>query len=62
LSCPHFGEGFRGSLGVAEIDRSREELLGAVDAARSQQFLRADKAQQVALFGSDQVLPALTSS
>ena len=60
-SRPHFFEGFIGGLDETEIDGAGEELLGAVDPARGQQFLRADQPQQVALLRSDEVLPALAA-
>ena len=51
------GGGFR----KPEIDGPREELLGAIDAARRQQFLRADDAHRVALLGAEQVLAAFAA-
>ena len=60
-SCPHFCRVSDGRLGEAEIDGAREELLGAVDLARVQQFLRADDAELRALFRADQVLAALAA-
>ena len=47
-----------GRLGVAEVHHARECLLAAIDPARLQQFVGADDAHQLALFGPDQVLPA----
>ena len=58
---PPFLHGLRGGLGEAEIDGAGEKLLGAVDLARRQQFLRADHAQLRALLRADQVLPALAA-
>ena len=45
----------------SEIDGAREELLGAVDLPRGQQFLRANHAELRALFGADQVLAAFAA-
>ena len=45
----------------SEIDGAREELLGAVDLPRRQQFLRANHAELRALFGADQVLAAFAA-
>src|SRR5689334_11071579 len=59
---PPLRERFRGCFGVAEIDGAAEELLCTVNPASGQQFLRADQAEQIALLGSDQVLPALPAS
>ncbi len=60
-SRPHFCERLVGSLGVAEIDRPGEELLGAVDPAGGEELLRADHAEEIALFVADEVLPAVAS-
>ena len=51
-----------GGLREAEVDGAREELLASVDAARGEQFLRAQHAQGRALFRSEQVLAALAPS
>ena len=48
-------------LGESEIDRPGEELLRAVDTPRSQQLLRANQTQQIALFAAQQVLSAFTA-
>ncbi len=50
-----------GALRVAEVARAREELLGAVDAARREQLLRADEPEQLVLLGPDEVLPAVAA-
>ena len=50
-----------GRLGVAEVARAREPLLGAVDRPRGQQLLGADEPEQRRLLGADQVLPALAA-
>ena len=50
-----------GALRVAEVARAGEELLGAVDAARGQQLLRADEAERRPLLGADQVLAAVAA-
>ena len=50
-----------GGARESEIDGAREELLGAVDLPRGQQFLRADDAELRALFGADQVLAAFAA-
>ncbi len=47
-------------LGIAEIERTGEELLGAVDSAGGQQLLRPDQPQAHTELGTDQVLAALT--
>src|SRR5438105_12170740 len=44
-----------------EVERTREELFGAVDAARRQQLLRADDAEELAFFVADEVLAAVAA-
>ena len=61
FSRPHFSKRFLRSLGEAEVDRAREELFGAVDPAGSQQLLRADHAQRIALLGANQILAAFAA-
>ena len=56
-----FGKVSSAVLRESEVDGAREELLGAVDAPRGQQFLRADQPEQIALFGTDQVLAAFAA-
>ena len=46
---------------VAEVDRAREELLGAVDAVRREQLLGAQDREREALLGAEVVLPALAA-
>ena len=60
-SCPHFLQRLVGGARESEIDGAGEELLGAVDLPRGQQFLRADDAELRALFGADQVLAAFAA-
>jgi len=50
-----------GALRVAEVDRPREELLGAVEAPRAQQLVRADDAEQFAGLRPDEVLAAVAA-
>jgi hypothetical protein len=54
--------GFGGRLAEAEIDGASEELLGAIDLARGEEFLGANDAEGGALFGADEVLAALAAS
>ena len=56
-----FLQGLLGGAREAEIDGAREELLGAVDLPRRQQFLRADDAELRALLAADQVLAAFAA-
>ena len=58
---PPFLQRLVGGARESEIDRAGEELLGAIDLARRQQFLRADDAELCALFGADQVLAAFAA-
>ncbi len=58
---PPLLHGFGGGFAETEIDGAGEELLGAIDLARRQQFLGANHAQRRALFGADQILPALAA-
>ena len=60
-SCPHFCKRLVGGAGESEIDGAGEELLGAIDLPRGQQFLRADDAELRTLFGADQVLAAFAA-
>jgi len=46
-------------LGVPEVHGAGEVLLGAVDPAGGEEFLRADDAEQVPLLVADQVLAAV---
>jgi len=57
LAAPD-GQALLGRLGVAEIPRPREELLGPVNAAGCQQLLGADSGQERSLLGADEVLAA----
>ena len=59
---PPFLERLGGRTRETEIDGAGEELLGAIDPPRRQQFLRADHPQLRPLLGADQVLPALAAS
>src|SRR5712691_4008 len=52
-----FGRVFR----EAEIDRASEELFAAIDAARVQQLLRAQDAEELALLVADQILSPIPS-
>ena len=49
------------ALAVAEVHRTGEELLTAIDAPCFEQLLRADDAQRVAQFGADQVLSTIAA-
>ena len=51
---------FLGRLGVAEIERAREELAGAVELASGEELLGADDAELGAELLADEVLAALT--
>ena len=55
---PPFRKGFPRRLRKAEVDSPCEELFGSINPSRRQQFLGANHAQQFALLGSNQVLPA----
>ncbi len=48
-------------LRISEIDRAREELFAAVDAARSEKLLRAEDAEELAFFVADEVLSAVAA-
>ena len=61
LVAAPFLQGLLGRLRETEVDGAGEVLLGAVDAARHQQFLGPDDAQQRALLGADQVLAAFAA-
>ena len=50
---------FFGRLRIAKVHHAREFLLAAIDPASLEQFVRADDSHQLALLGTDQVLPAL---
>ena len=54
-------EGFLRRFGIAEIDRPGEVLLGPVDPAGGQEFLRSEEAELRSLFGADQVLAAFAA-
>ena len=54
-------EGFRGRLGIAEIDGPGEVLLGPVDPAGGQELLRSKETELRPLFRADQVLAALAA-
>ncbi len=58
---PPFRYGFFGRFREAEIDGAGEKLFRPIHAASRQQLLRANHAQQVALFRTDQVLPTLAA-
>ena len=58
---PPLPHGLLGGLGEPEIDGAGEELFGAIDLPRRQQFLRAGHPKLCALFGADQILPALAA-
>src|SRR5690242_1080799 len=45
-----------------EVNRSREELPGVVDASRIEQFLCSKYAEPFTQFGSDYILPAVPAS
>jgi len=49
------------TLREAEIERAREELFAAVDAARVEQLLRAEDAEELAFFVADEVLSAVAA-
>ena len=59
--APPFGERLFGRFGKPEVDGAREELFRAIDPPGRQQFLRADQPQQIALLGTNQVLPAFAA-
>lgn len=61
LPVPNRKRLFR-ALGVAEIYCPTKELLGSIDLARFEKFLRADHAQTLAKFWPDEVLPTITPS
>ena len=50
-----------GGLREAEVERAREVLVPAVNAARREQFLGADGAQRLAELVTDEVLSAVTA-
>ncbi len=52
---------FRQRLREAVVERAREELLAAIEPPRLKQFLRANDAQRVEQFRTDDVLPALAA-
>src|SRR5215467_2254592 len=52
---------FVSCLGQPEIERSREELPGVVDASRTEQFLCANNAEALAQFGSQYILTSVAA-
>src|ERR1700693_4440610 len=55
------GERFLRRLRVAEVDGPCEVLLASVDAPRGEKLLRAEDAEQLALFVADEVLSAVAA-
>ena len=54
-------EGLFGVLRIAEIVRPGEELLGAIHASRGEQLLCTDRAERLAQFVADLILPAVAA-
>ncbi len=60
LLPPPLLEGFFGAEGVAEVDRAREVLFGAIELVRRQQLFRAQDAERVEELRPDLVLAAIS--
>src|SRR6185369_8524215 len=55
------GERFVRTFGETEVEGAGEHLLRAVNAPRREQLLRADHAEELALFIADEILPAVAA-
>src|SRR6186713_754296 len=53
-------ESFIRRLRKAKVDCPCKKLLTSVDAPGGQKFLRTDQSQQIADFGTNQILPAIS--